>query len=208
MIVQVSGNKKVAGYVLAGGASSRFGRDKALARLAGETLLQRMLRLLSAVADSVHIVATADRYPENRESIVSDLWPGEGALGAILTALHASRKSGFTWNVIVSCDMPFLTSDWLQYMLECGYSCDAAAVFPRSRSGDEPLCSCWRTSALPTLEASFEHGVRKVTNVQNLVSTKILDETHWKRFDTIGQLFRNVNTPQDYESAVKFLAAK
>jgi molybdopterin-guanine dinucleotide biosynthesis protein A len=194
---------QVAGYVLAGGASSRFGSDKALAQLAGETVLQRMVRLLSGVADFVRIVTTVDRYPGFREQTVVDRWPSEGALGGILTALHASRGPGYAWNVILSCDMPFLTSEWLSHMVERAISSDIDVLFPRSPSGDEPLCGCWRTAALPQLQAAFDEGVRKVTDAAARVRVEVLDETHWKRFDTAGRLFWNMNTRQDYEEAVR-----
>jgi molybdopterin-guanine dinucleotide biosynthesis protein A len=194
-----------AGYVLAGGASSRFGSDKALARVAGETMLQRMMHLLSEVAGSARIVATADRYPEFQEKIVADRWPGEGALGGILTALHGSQECGHDWNVIVSCDMPFLTHEWLEYMLERGLSVHADVLFPHSRSGDEPLCGCWRTAALPQLQAAFDEGIRKVTDAMKRLRVEVLDESHWKRFDTADRLFWNMNTPQDYGEAARIL---
>ena len=196
-------HKGVAGYVLAGGASSRFGSDKALAQLRGETVLLSVVRLLSEVADSVQIVSTADRYSDFREKIVLDRWPGEGALGGILTALHASQERGCGWNVIVSCDMPFLAREWLIYMLNRAFSCDADVLFPRSQTGDEPLCACWRTAALPQLQAAFDEGVRKVTDGAKRLGVEVLDETHWKRFDTAGRLFWNMNTRQDYEEAVR-----
>jgi len=193
----------VAGYVLAGGASSRFGSDKALARLAGQTVLQRMVGLLSGVADPVKVVTTCDRYPHFRENIVADRWPGEGALGGILSALNATREGDRAWSVIVSCDMPFLTREWLGYMIERALAADADVLFPRSQSGDEPLCGCWRTAALPRLQAAFDQGVRKVTDAAHRVRVEVLDETHWKRFDSAGRLFWNMNTQRDYQEALR-----
>jgi molybdopterin-guanine dinucleotide biosynthesis protein A len=193
----------VAGHVLAGGASSRFGSDKALARLAGETVLGRLVNLLGEVADSVHVVTTGDRYPDFRGKIVADRWPGEGALGGILTALHAAGEDDCAWNVIVSCDMPFLTHAWLAYLVNRALGSDVDVLFPRSRSGDEPLCGCWRTAALPQLQEAFDRGVRKVTDGAKRLRVEVLDETHWKRFDTAGRLFWNMNTQQDYEEAAR-----
>lgn len=192
-----------AGYVLAGGASSRFGGDKALAQFAGEPVLRRMIRGLGEVANPVRVVTTADRYADYREKIVADRWPGQGPFGGILTALDASRESGHDWNVIVSCDMPFLTPEWLRYMIDCAAASQADVVYPRSRGGDEPLCGCWRTAALPRLQAAFDEGIRKVTEGANRVCREVLDEAHWKRFDSGGRLFWNVNTPEDYQQAVR-----
>lgn len=195
----------VAGYVLAGGASSRFGRDKALARLGEETLLQGMLRLIGEVADSVHVVATADRYAMFRERIIADRWPGEGPLGGITTALFASQANVplCEWNLILSCDMPFLTREWLKYMVARARDSEASVVVPQSDYGLEPLCACWRTSCVEELQTAFDGGVRKVTDAMKRLRVEVLDETHWKRFDTAGRLFWNMNTQQDYEEAVR-----
>jgi molybdopterin-guanine dinucleotide biosynthesis protein A len=203
MADRASARASTAGYVLAGGSSSRFGGDKALAQLAGEPILRRLLRGLDVVAISVRIVTAAGRYPEYREKIVQDRWPGQGPFGGILTALDASRDSGHVWNVIVGCDMPFLTPEWLGYMIDRAAASGADVVYPRSPGGDEPLCGCWRTDALPRLQAAFDEGVRKVMDGANRMRTEVLDEAHWKRFDSGGRLFWNMNTPRDFEEAVR-----
>jgi molybdopterin-guanine dinucleotide biosynthesis protein A len=201
---------EINGYVLAGGASSRFGRDKGLVEFAGETALQRACDLVGQVAGSVQVVALAERYPDLRTPIVADRWPGEGPLGGIITALRATEndRNGAAWNLIVSCDMPFLTREWLEYLCTSARGSDAEVVVPRSEHGLEPLCACWRTSAADSLQRTFEDGVRKVTEAMKRLRMEILDETHWKRFDSAGQLFWNMNTPQDYQEALQMWRAE
>jgi len=196
---------EVDGYVLAGGASSRFGRDKGLVELAGKTALQRACDLVDDVARRVQVVALAERYPDLRALIVADRWPGQGPLGGIITALRATEndRNGAAWNLIVSCDMPFLTREWLEYLCTRARGSDAEVVVPRSEHGLEPLCACWRTSAADSLQRTFEDGVRKVTEAMKRLRMEILDETHWKRFDSAGRLFWNMNTPQDYHQALQ-----
>jgi len=194
----------VRAYVLAGGASSRFGSDKALARLGGETVLSRMYTLIESVAGSASVVAAAGRYPDFRAVTVPDRWPGEGPLGGIIAALRATAEAnGGEWNLIVSCDMPFLTSEWLSYVVERALASDAEVIVPRSEHGLEPLCACWRSSATAKLQDTFDEGVRKVTEAMKRLGMEVLDATHWKRFDTAGKLFWNMNAPQDYEEAVR-----
>ena len=192
------------GYVLAGGASSRFGSDKALARLGGETVLWRMCTLLESVTGSVSVVASTNRYSDLSAEIIPDRWPGEGPLGGIITALRATAETnGGEWNLIVSCDMPFLTREWLSNLVERALANDSDVMVARSEHGLEPLCACWRTSARAKLQDAFDHGVRKVTDAMKRVRVEVLDETHWKRFDTAGRLFWNMNTKQDYEDAAR-----
>ena len=198
-------NFAVCGYVLAGGASRRFGSDKALARIGGETLLTRMSKLVQSSIGSVRIVAPRGRYFDSGFEAVEDRWPDEGPLGGIITAMSASEKVGnaWGWNLIVSCDMPFLTQEWLMYLCEHALAGDCEVVVPRSAYGLEPLCACWKTSALETLQAAFDESARKVTEAMKRLRMEILDETHWKRFDSGGQLFWNMNTAQDYQEAVR-----
>ena len=62
---------------------------------------------------------------------------------------------------------------------------------------------CWRTSATDSLQGTFAEGVRKITEAMKRLRMEVLDETHWKRFDSAGRLFWNMNTPQDYEAALQ-----
>ncbi|HEY2547258.1 MAG TPA: molybdenum cofactor guanylyltransferase [Candidatus Acidoferrum sp.] len=202
--------RKVAGFVLAGGGSTRFGRDKALVEFGGETMLARMIALMGSVDRKVKIVAAPGKYPEFETEIVQDQWPGEGPLGGIVTALLHTQKNAprCTWNLIVSCDMPFLTHGWLAYLAQRATTSDAQVVLAHSENGPEPLCACWRTDPVTTLRGAFESGVRKVTQGIALLGAEVLDERDWKRFDTAGRLFWNMNTAADYEEARRIVEAE
>jgi molybdopterin-guanine dinucleotide biosynthesis protein A len=200
------------GYVLAGGASSRFSRDKALVKLGGRPLLARTLESLkSSGVREARIVGDKAKYGGFGARCVDDKWPGEGPLGGILTALRSSGvdKYGYRWNLVLSCDMPFVLPQWLAFMIERSKVSEAEVVVPQSDHGMEPLCACWRTDALVKLQDAFDQGVRKVTEAMKRLRMEVLDEAHWKRFDSHGRLFWNMNTPLDYEEAqLIFEAAK
>ena len=209
-----------AGYILVGGASSRFGRDKALVEFNGITMIQRMKKLLAEIhVPEIFLVGERDKYSSSGIPCIPDRWPGEGPLGGILTALlntedrqrisHAlisfESERRLRNNFILSCDMPFLTADWMEELLL--RSCDSSAevLLPKSSSGLEPMCSRWLTSARPAIEDQFNKGVRKVTDVFKCLNAEVLDETVWKRFDTDNRLFWNMNTPADFEEARQIL---
>lgn len=197
----------VAGYVVAGGGSTRFGQDKALAELGGKTMLMKMCGMVSETVGSVSVVAPRGRYQDFDVRITEDLWPGEGPLGGIITALQATSETdgGCDWNLIMSCDMPFLSGDWLTFLIGRALESNAQVVLPKSRSGLEPLCACWRTDAVETLETGFKRGIRRVTEGIALLQAEVLDETDWTRFDKSGRLFWNMNTPAEYEEARRIL---
>jgi len=194
---------EVGAYVLAGGGSTRFGRDKALVEFANKPMLARALELLRSFEQDVKIVAAPGKYADFGAEIVEDRWPGEGPLGGIVTALLNTRRNAphCDWNLIVSCDMPFLTREWLVYLADRAAKSEAQVVLAHSASGPEPLCACWRTDTVETLQAAFERGVRKVTQGISLLRSEVLDAADWKRFDSAGRLFWNMNTAEDYEEA-------
>jgi molybdopterin-guanine dinucleotide biosynthesis protein A len=209
-VIRRETSDKAQGYVLAGGASSRFGRDKSLLEFDGQTALRRAFDLVGEVAGNVQVVARSESYQDLQMPILADRWPGEGPLGGIITALRATEgnQPSKAWNLIVSCDMPFLTPQWLATLCLAARASGAEVVVPRSDHGLEPLCACWRTSATASLQSAFDEGVRKVTEAMKRLRMEILDGTHWKRFDSAGQLFSNINTPQDYQAAIEIWRAK
>lgn len=206
----------IAGYVLAGGASRRFGRDKALVNLGGKSMLTRTLALVDLalsreklVCETV-VIGAENKYHTIWKVCVEDRWPRQGPLGGIITALLHAREvaSASEWNLILSCDMPFLTADWLRFLTGRAEKSCAQVVLAYSEEGPEPLCACWRTDAVETLQPAFERGVRRVTDGIALLRAEILDERDWKRFDSAGRLFWNMNTAADFEEARRVVEAE
>jgi molybdopterin-guanine dinucleotide biosynthesis protein A len=139
---------------------------------------------------------------------IPDLWPGEGPLGGIATALAYNEAVDETaYNLVVSCDMPFLTSDWVAHLLDRAERSSAQVTLARSAHGLEPLCSVWRTDIAFEVKKLVRGGVRKVTDALKSFTLEILDEKDWSRFDKSGRLFWNMNTPAEYEEAKRILEA-
>jgi molybdenum cofactor guanylyltransferase len=202
--------KLMRGYVLAGGGSTRFGRDKALVEMDGAPMLLRMRALLGEITRQVHVIAAPQKYAALGISGIADLWDGQGPLAGIITALLTTKKAGAEaqWNLIVGCDMPFLTREWLAYLVARAQASSAEVVAPQSAQGLEPLCACWRTTAAGKLQTAFDEGVRKITQAMKRLQMEVLDEADWKRFDATGRLFWNMNTAADYDEAKRILEAQ
>jgi molybdopterin-guanine dinucleotide biosynthesis protein A len=199
--------KSTLGYVLAGGGSTRFGRDKALVEIDGTPMLLRMRALLVEVTKEVSVIAAPHKYAALGVSGIADRWEGQGPLAGIITALQRTKESSgaLDWNLIVGCDMPFLTGEWLAYLVERVLVSGAEVVAPQSAQGLEPLCACWRTNTADELQQMFEGGTRKITDAMKRLQMEVVDEADWKRFDTAGRLFWNMNTAADYEEAKRIL---
>jgi molybdopterin-guanine dinucleotide biosynthesis protein A len=175
--------------VLVGGRSSRMGRDKALLPFRGVTLAQFVAAEVAAACGSATLVGDPETYGGLGFPTIPDALPGQGPLGGIVTAL---RHSASQWNVIVACDMPGISAEFVWEILAAAEASGADVLVPAGPEGrPEPLCAAWNRRALPPLEAALEGGVRKLTDaLQELraAAWNVAQVTH----------FANVNTPEDW----------
>lgn len=167
-----------------------MGRDKALLPYRGGTLGAYVARAVRESAGSVVVVGRAELldYPA-----IPDIYPGEGPLGGILTALaHSSAE----WNLIVACDMPGITAAFLSRLLQAARESGRDAFVPTGPSGrPEPLCAVYHARSRSRLEAEFARGVRKVG-----AALAALDAGAWQISEVAH--FQNVNTPEDWAGHV------
>jgi molybdopterin-guanine dinucleotide biosynthesis protein A len=207
----MNGSVSIAGLILAGGESSRMGVDKGLLEIAGVPMIVRAARLVeSTVGAPAVVVGTPEKYRGLGLRAIADDWPGCGPLGGIATALRASEAD---WNLIVACDLPYLTRQWLEYLLQRARDSDAEAVVPMNltpanKRGAEPLCAVYHKGCEPSIRRELERGVRKVTDGLAELRVEMIEPAKWKGFDSAGLLFKNVNTPTDYEEAKAKFAAR
>src|SRR5271163_1224329 len=106
----VASGSSCSGYVLAGGRSTRMGRDKALLPLGDSTLLDHVAQCVRQAAGNVTIIGPPDRYASLGYPVTADLVTNCGPLGGLYTALSITETD---WNLMVACDMPGLTAHFL-----------------------------------------------------------------------------------------------
>ena len=179
---------KIAGYVLVGGRSSRMGRDKALLPHHGSALAASVAHEVERAAGQCVLVGDPARYEQLGYPVVADLYPGEGPLGGILTALHHTQAE---WNVIVACDMPRVTAEFAGRLLDRTHG-EVDLVSPTGPSGRfEPLCAVYHRRCAAHIQPAFDRGVRKIAEaVEGLrLETVLIPEL---------TLLDNVNTPDDW----------
>jgi molybdopterin-guanine dinucleotide biosynthesis protein A len=159
-----------------------MGRDKALLPFHGSTLAEWIASQVAEAAGSATLVG-------NTALGIADLYPGEGPLGGILTALEHSRSE---WNLIVACDMPRVEAAFLRGLLDAARESGADALLPCGPSGlVEPLCAVYRGRALESLRPRFDAGTRKVTAGLEGLAVVTLEIAE-------VALFQNLNTPEDW----------
>jgi molybdopterin-guanine dinucleotide biosynthesis protein A len=175
-----------------------MGHDKALLELNGAALVVRTARLVETVTGTPAIVGAPERLGGLGFTVIPDDWPGAGPLGGIATALHITSAS---WNLIVACDLPYLTRAWLENLVAMALASAADAVLPMNERGAEPLCAMYQKKCQPVIRAALERGTRKVTDGLVGLRLKSITPAEWKAFDSDGLLFKNMNSPADYEEA-------
>jgi len=175
-----------------------MGRDKALLEIAGVPMIVRMARLVRSVARSPVVVGAREIDKRWGLRAIPDDWPGAGPLGAIATALRASETD---WNLIVACDLPYLTRPWLAFLVERALDSHQDAILAKSQDGAEPLCAMYKKSCEAPIWLALDRGVRKVTEGLAHLDIEWIEPSEWKAFDSGGLLFKNMNTTADYEEA-------
>ncbi len=203
--------QQIEAFILAGGKSSRMGRDKALLEIGGKTLIERAASLCAPLVASVTLMGDPQRYSKFVSSahgdhlrVLTDRWPGAGPLGAIATALCAARQA---WCLVLACDMPNVSADFLEWILERASKTSADAIVPETSRGLEPLCAIYRASCASKLSAALDSGIRKVTDGLDVIKTELISENDWKKFSPDGNLFQNLNTWEEYLAAKHRLEA-
>jgi molybdenum cofactor guanylyltransferase len=177
-----------------------MGRNKAALEVGGVPMLARTARLLQTVtgAAAPAVVGNLNGADADGLTVIADEWPGMGPLGGIATAL---RESNAPWNLMVACDLPYLTRPWLEFLVARALASEADAVVPTNVRGAEPLCAVYHKRCEVAICAALQRGVRKVTDGLKDLLVELIDPFEWKAFDSDGLLFKNMNTPEDYEEA-------
>ena len=188
------------GFILAGGASSRMGTDKARLSLGGRTFVERIAEALRAIATQVSVVGTR---PFDGGALdlptVADVYRDCGALGGLHAALRACRAP---WAVVVSCDLPFVTGELFARLADLRTP-EADAVAPVQRDGrPQPLCALYSTArCLERVERLLGAGERRPRVLLREARTRWVEPSELADLRDAELFFLNVNTPEDYERA-------
>jgi molybdenum cofactor guanylyltransferase len=170
-----------------------MGLDKARLPFHGGHLAEFVARAVEAAAGSAVLVGDPALYGDFGYQVVADLYPGEGPLGGILTALDHTRAD---WNLVVACDMPGLSAGFLSRILDAAEQRGRAVLMPAGPSGHpEPLCAVYNRRARPEIEAAFGRGERKITASLAGLGVEILAVAEVAEF-------QNVNTPDEWADYV------
>lgn len=184
-----------------GGASSRFGSNKARSLFDTKPLYRLLYERLTLRFGVVSCIVKADNSPLEPDTLsYPDLIPGLGPLGGILTALHYSTCTSC---FITAVDHPFLPLE-LPTLLAPQLA-DADVVVPLWKGRPQPLTAFYRRSCLPAVRATLERGERRVRAFWDQVRVAEVDIENYLAPEQAETAFFNINCNEDYIRAQALL---
>ncbi|MGH7855635.1 MAG: NTP transferase domain-containing protein [Candidatus Binatia bacterium] len=192
-------DRDTSAVILAGGKSSRMGRPKALLEFDGEPLIAHLVRGLRDLFDEIVIVAApGQELPPLAATLARDEVAYQGPVGGICYGIRAaSGESCF----VTSCDVAFLNAPLISHLVAQISNHDVVVPYWEERF--QPLHAVYRRSVLPLLEGQLERGELRPVYLFDKVRTLKIGADEIRRLDPEGLSFLNMNTPADYEAALK-----
>jgi molybdopterin-guanine dinucleotide biosynthesis protein A len=186
--------------VLCGGRSTRMGRDKATLAFGPETLLRRVVRILSDHESEVVVVARLGQalpvLPNGARVVVDDV-EGRGPLGGLGPGLRASRADAV---FATSCDAPFVSTAVIDLLFARLGAADVAVA--ETEGFTHPLCAVYRTSVAPAVARLVAEDRLRPVFLYDLVPTVRVTETEIRAVDPELRSLVNCNTPEAYAAAL------
>ncbi|MCA9011208.1 MAG: molybdenum cofactor guanylyltransferase [Planctomycetaceae bacterium] len=200
-------NDQLAGIVLCGGSSRRMGQEKYQLPFLGETLLQRICRIVRPEVSQILIVAAANQQillSGSSVEVLRDDLPGAGPLAGIGQALRhlqtsaSSPVAGF----VTSCDVPLLRAAVINCLrMHLTHEFDAVVI--RDQGFSWPLCAVYRVTAANTAADLLKSGQRRAAALAENLRTCWLSLEVIREVDPNLACLMNCNTPADVEAALR-----
>ena len=185
----------IAGIIMAGGTSSRFGSNKALALFHKKPVIQHVAETISPLFPTCLLSTnTPDNYTFLGLPTVKDIYQNAGPLGGIHAALHAIAEPRC---FVVGCDMPLIDPRLIRFLYTLAEQDDWDVVLPCPASGPEPLCAVYSRSALPVIKKNLQQGNWKLSDTVSELRVRRVEEAEILAIGVDLSTFRNINRPED-----------
>ena len=199
--VSIASSRAVGGVVLCGGKSTRMGTSKAMLPFGPETMLQRVVRLLSEVVSPIVVVAAIDQdLPQLPSGVIVTRDENEGrgpleGLRAGLKALPTAVDAAY----VTSCDVPLLETGFVRQMIDLANDYDIAVM--EIDGFTHPLSAVYRRATLPSVEDLLANNRLRPVFLFDAAKTRRVKPEEMTSDPDLRTL-RNLNTREDYERAL------
>lgn len=187
--------QQINGFVLAGGKSRRMGQDKGWMRLEGQPLVLRAAEILRPAVHTVTLLAPPDRYGKLGFPAIADLWPDHGPLAALCTGLIFSDAA---WNLFLACDLPRVSSRFMELLVRRVEAAHAHAVVPRVRDRWHPLCAAYHVRCRKAFERALQQRQLKIIDLFEELQPEAITPEELAAAGLSEAEFANLNTPEEW----------
>ena len=186
--------KYLNGIILSGGKSSRMGMEKGLLKIAGKALVEYAIDVLNPHVKRLIICSNKAEYNQFGLDVYSDLVRDIGPLGGIYTGL---KYSDADCNIVLSCDMPFIDSQFIEY-LKGSMRVGQTALVPTHDHKIEPLISIYTSKMMIYMEEYIQHKSYALQDIlSNAEGVQFLDVS--QQIKRNNKLFFNINSPAEWK---------
>ncbi len=180
------------GIILAGGKSSRMGKDKGLVKYAGKAMVEYSLEICRQLCNEILISTANPDYAVFGYPLIEDEIQDIGPIGGIYAAL---KRAGNSLTIILPCDTPFLKKELFELLVDKAKEADIVVPYTEELNM-EPLCACYSKTLLPLMEKQIAEKDFKLQNlIERAQSKKIKIDNRYEFYTE--NLFSNMNNPKD-----------
>jgi molybdopterin-guanine dinucleotide biosynthesis protein A len=195
--------EKISLAIQAGGSSSRMGRDKGLLPIGSITLIEHILTQVQPLGYEIFVISNSpEKYEFLDLPVYSDIYADIGALGGIHTILTYSKTP---YVFALACDMPFINSGLIEYMISLRKGNDIVIPVVGERGFMEPFRALYSQNCLNAVDQAILRGERRVISFFEGLNIARIQENEIHQFDPDEETFININTPEEYERVVRML---
>jgi molybdopterin-guanine dinucleotide biosynthesis protein A len=189
----INNKYNITGIILSGGKSLRMGENKSFIKVNGIPIINRIYDLFKEIFREIIIVTNQkELFSSFDAKIYSDLLTDKGVLGGLYTGIFFSN---FPYSFCVACDMPFIKTSVVQYLIKNIQDYDA--IVPRTIDGLQPLHAIYSKRCLEPIKKIVDQGNYKVIDFYKMIKVKIVNEDDFISLDPLKESFINVNTPEE-----------
>lgn len=189
--------------ILSGGRNSRYPSLKGFIELGGMGIIERTMMMLRGLG---HEVVISTNEPEHYFTLgvplIGDTVPSAGPMSGIVSVMDATGADEL---FVIACDMPFVRAEVISYII--GQRAKEATV-PLLGGRPEPLLAVYTKDATQRMRQMIGEGNTSIAKMLQEMDVRYISEEELKAIDPSGESFMNINTPEDYDRAVKHMGSK
>ncbi len=193
---------KATAIILAGGQSRRMSyNNKAFLDYEGKSFIEHIIAKVKKFDEIIIVAHNTELYKFDKVKVVQDVYPDAGPLCGLYSGLlHAKHDRA----IVLTVDAPFIVTEMLEYMVDTLENHkDIEAVIPVIENRSHPLIASYSKSTLNRMNQALMNGTRKMQILLNDLKVIELTEDALEQFGDPAVMFRNINTPEEYEAILE-----